>query len=101
MHPKLKITHVFVHNLKIIVTFLKNDEPTVFKQIVWETQKLHLSFSSSNGSWVIDQNNILSVLINNSKRAGPTKIVVPFLSFSSNLLPAIHIYLKTMSKVSS
>ena len=35
------------------------------KQIVWYTQNWYYNFNSSSGSWVIDQNNILHILINN------------------------------------
>ena len=35
------------------------------KQIVWYTQNWYHNFNSSSGSWVIDQNNILHILINN------------------------------------
>ena len=38
-------------------------------------------------SWIIDQNNILHILINNSRTAAPTKILMPFLSSSDNLFP--------------
>ena len=32
--------------------------------------------------WVIDQNSILHILINNSRTAWPTEISMPYLSFS-------------------
>ena len=40
----------------------------------------------ASGSWVIDSNIILTVLIYNLKTAWPTKISMPFLSSSNNLL---------------
>ena len=46
-----------------------------------------VNFSRSSGSWVIDQNWQNIVLINNSKNAWTTWIIVmPFLSFSDNLI---------------
>ena len=48
-----------------------------------------LKFSRPTSLWVIDQNNILHVLmkmINNSKTAWPTEILMPFVSFSHILL---------------
>ena len=39
-----------------------------------------------SGSWVIHQNNILTVLIHNLKTAWSTKISMPFLSSLDNLL---------------
>ena len=41
--------------------------------------------SRPNSSFVIDQNNILTVLIHNLKPAWPTKISMPFLIFLDNL----------------
>ena len=43
----------------------------ILQSIISETQ--HLNFSRPSGSWIIDQNNILHVLINNSWNAWPTK----------------------------
>ena len=43
-------------------------------------------FKWPDGSWVIDPNNILNVLIHNLKTAWPTKISMPFLSSLENLL---------------
>ena len=57
----------------------------ILKQFVWETHKWHYNFRR-NGSWVIDHNNILQVLINNSRTAWPTKILMQILSFSDNNL---------------
>ena len=55
-----------------------------------------LKFSRPTKSWVIDQNNILHVLmnmINNSKTAWPTEILMLFVSFSHNLLQDEYIYI--------
>ena len=75
----------FVSYLKIINTALKNNK-TIQKRIAWETQKWHWNFNKPKGTWVIDQNNILHVLINNSRTAWHTKISMPFVSFSDKLL---------------
>ena len=45
-----------------------------------------LNFGSPSGYLVIDQNNILNVLINNSKTVWPTRILMLFLSFLDKLL---------------
>ena len=50
-----------------------------------------LKRSVLSGSWVIDQNNILHVLINNSRTAWPTEVLMPFLSSSENLLQDAYI----------
>ena len=53
-----------------------------YKNSVIKTQKKHLNLSKPSGSWVIGQNNILTVLIHSWKTAWPkTKILIPFLSF--------------------
>ena len=38
------------------------------------------------GSWLTDQNNILHILINKSITAWLTEILMPFVSFSGNML---------------
>ena len=76
---------------KIITTLFWKNDMIILKQIVWKTQKWHWNFSRPNGSWVIGKNNILLVLFNNSWTPGPTKILMPFLSFSDNLLQDNHI----------
>ena len=48
--------------------------------------KIAWKLGRPSGSWVIDPNNILTVLIHNLKTAWPTKISMPFLSFLGNLL---------------
>ena len=63
----------------------------IMEQIIWQTQLWHYNFGRLCSSWVIDQNNILNVLINNSRSAWPTKIAMPFLSFSDNLLQDAYI----------
>ena len=65
----------FVLYLKIMNTFLKELKNSI---------KVWIGIYSS--SWVIDQNNILTVLIHNSKSAWPIKISTPFVSFLDNLL---------------
>ena len=59
--------------LKIIIIF--------FSKISSKFKNL----SMPSGSWIIDQNNILTVLIYNLKTARPTNIALPFLSFLDNL----------------
>ena len=52
--------------------FLEKKNVNILKQNVWETKKGYWNISKSCGSWVIDENNILHALINNSRTAGPT-----------------------------
>ena len=65
------------------------DIATWSKLSVRETQKWHKNFNWPCGSWVIDQNMRNVVLINNSRTSWPTKIIMPFWSFSGNLLQDI------------
>ena len=60
LHPNQKLT-CFVLYLKIINTFLKNN---IFIVNCPRNSKI----SRPSSSWVIDQNNILTVLIHNSKK---------------------------------
>ena len=48
--------------------------------------KNHINFTTPSCSLVIDQNIQTIVFINNSRTAWPTKILMPILSFSDNLL---------------
>ena len=48
--------------------------------------KIANNLNRSNGSLVIDQNILLTVLIHNLQTGWPTKISMPFLSFLDNLL---------------
>ena len=64
----------FVSNLSTLLE-------QAFKQIVWKTQKWHYNFSRSNSTWVIDQNSILHVYINNLRTLCLLHLM-PFLSFS-------------------
>ena len=43
-------------------------------------QKCHLNFSWPGGSWTIDQNNSLHVLMNYSRTPSPIKMLMPFVS---------------------
>ena len=52
-----------------------------------------LNFSRPSGSRVIDHNMQNTVLINKSRTAWRTKISMPFLSFSENLLLGAYIHL--------
>ena len=49
-------------------------------------KKKNWNLSRPSGSWVIDQNNILTSLIYNLKTTRPTKISIPFFSSLDNLL---------------
>ena len=62
----------------------------ILKQIAWETQKCHSNLNRPHGSSVIDQNNIL-IKIYKSRTVWPTKILMPFWSFSDSLLQYLHI----------
>ena len=80
----------FVHYCKIINTVLKSDT-CILKKIVRETQKWLWNFSMPHGSWDIDQYVQNIVLINKSRTAWHTEILMPFSSFSDNLLQDAYI----------
>ena len=91
-----------MHSFKIIIIFFLKNSESILKQIAWETKKkkkkknpnkkcFFKNVNRPNGSWLIDQNNIVHVLINNSRTAKPTKISMPFMRFSGNLLQDNHI----------
>ena len=70
----------FEHYRKIINPVL-NDKKNLLKEIVWESQKWHFNFSTlKHISCIIDQNNILHDLINNSRTAQATKMIMPYLT---------------------
>ena len=53
------------------------------------------------GSWVIDENNILTVLIHNLKTAWPIKIPMPFLSsLAQYALRCTHYFAKKVLTIS-
>ena len=79
-------------HLQIINTFLKNDM-IILKQNVWKNAQILV------GQVVLDQNRQNIVLINNSRTAWLTKIVMPFLSVSDNLLRDNYIIKKKEKKV--
>ena len=81
LHSKSKLC-VLCYILQLSTLFWKS----ILKQVVWETQKWCYIFGRLSSSEVIDQNNILNVLINISKNAWPTRILMLFLSFSDKLL---------------
>ena len=49
-------------------------------------KNVSLTFIRPRGSWIVDQNNIFNVLINNWRSAVQTKMLIPFMIFSDNLL---------------
>ena len=49
-------------------------------------EKWQWNLSRSNGSWVINQSNILPDFINNTRTVWCIEMSMPFLSFSDNLL---------------
>ena len=57
-----------------------------YSRLSKEFKKYHENLSRSNGSWVIDQNNILNVLIHKLKIAWPSKISMKFISSFDDLL---------------
>ena len=67
----------FVLYLKIINTFLLFFS-AFYDKLSKELKNSIKIFSRPSGSWIIDQNNILTVLIHNLKTAWPTKISMPF-----------------------
>ena len=71
--------------LKIINIFLKMLYAS-YSKLSKELKSSIQNLDRPNGSWVIDKNNILTVLIHNLKATWPTKITMPFLSFLDNLL---------------
>ena len=56
-----------------------------YRKLSKELKKQHQNLGRPSGSWVIDPNNILTVLIHNLKTAWPTKISMSFLSSLNNL----------------
>ena len=77
-HPKHKLRYLYcVLSQKLSTLCLKNNL-TILTQIVQETQKWHWTFSRPSSSWVIDQNMQNIVLINNSRTALSTKILMSF-----------------------
>ena len=64
---------------------------SILKQIVWETQKWLENFTWPSDSWVVDQNNILHALIDDSRTVWPTVTLMLFWSFSVNLLQYAYI----------
>ena len=66
-----------MHHLKIVNTPLKSTiGPTLQTSLSKLSEKLNmqLNFIRPNSSWVLDQNNILLVLINNSRTTWCTSI---------------------------
>ena len=86
----------FVCYFKIVNTVLKSDI-YILKQIVWETkktkkkQKRIQNVGRPHGSCIINQNVPNIVLINNSRTTWPTKILMPFSSFTDYLLQDAYI----------
>ena len=60
--------------------------------MIWEIQKQHWNFSRPIGSWVIDWNNILHILIINTRIAWPTEIWMVILSFLDKLIQGAYYY---------
>ena len=75
--PKLSMFGALSQNHR---NCFENWYTNILKQIVCKTQIRNWNFSRPSGSRVIDWNNILHVLINNSKSMWPTKILTQFLS---------------------
>ena len=69
----------FVHFLKSSTFFLETKCSPEVNCLTNSKMAFTRKSSGSWGSWVIDQNNILQVLINNSTTAGHTNILMPFL----------------------
>ena len=59
-----------------------------------ETQKWHQYFSRPSDSWVMAQNGILHVLMNNSRTVWPVEIIIPLLSFSKKLFQGAYYFPK-------
>ena len=57
----------------------------ILKLIVWEEVAIKFQYMPSS-SWFVDRNVQNIVLINNSRTSWPTTILIPFFSFSDNLL---------------
>ena len=57
------------------------------------------NLSRSSSSWVIDQNDILYILINNSRSIWSIDILTPFLCFSDNLVKDAFIFQKRWKKM--
>ena len=88
VHPKPKLSILYVLSQNYQHCFGKNKQMIIMKLLSCKL-KNDIDFSRPSGSWVIDQNmynNILHVLINNSRTLWSSEILMPFLSFSDNFL---------------
>ena len=78
LHSNQKLT-CFVLYLKIINTFSKMMYAS-YSKLSMKLKNSIKNLGRPSGSWVIDHNNILTVLIHKLKNTWPTKMSMPFLS---------------------